>query len=276
MIPTTSIFCLLALLAPANSHQPASNWRTDPIWYDGLVEKATYDASRPIYGRDRPYTAIFFTNKEQHDTRTWTKASSSASTREVFKHNQVDDIPTPNYLYHFRTTSHLTTDTLELTRLESSSQEFCGTSFKQITRDGKGDNFSYWGFSYMPEAGHAEAQMTGRIVPFNALPLYLRDFDFSKPAGTEVKLMLLPDQKSHKSTPAQVTLATIKYAGVEDGSFKLTVHADGSLTNNGLLGTFYFATDRLHVMTRYEGTDGQRYVLKSVERNNYWTIASEK
>ena len=82
---------------------------------------------------------------------------------------------------------------------------------------------------------------------------------------------MLPDQKSHKSTPAQVTLATIKYAGVEDGSHKLVVMAGAEL-----LGTFYFATDRLHVMTRYEGADGQRYLLTSVERNDYWTIPSEK
>jgi hypothetical protein len=261
---------VVALLAVAQTPPAKTDWRTSPIWYDGMVEKATYQASRPIYGRDRTYTAIFFTNKEQHDTKTWTKAAASASTREVFKHNQIDDIPTPNYTYHFRTTSHLTTDTLELTRMESSSQEFCGTSFKQITRSGKDDVFSYWAFSYMPQAGHAEAQLSGKIIPYNALPLYLRNFDFSQPVGTEVKLSLLPDQKSHKSTPAQVALATIKYAGVEDGSHKLTV-----TTDNKLLGTFYFATDRLHVMTRYQGADGQQYQLISVERNNYWSITSE-
>jgi hypothetical protein len=266
----TAFPAILIALVSLIQAPPPTTWRTDPIWYDGLVEKATYQASRPIYGKDRPYTAIFFTNKEQHDTKTWTKAATSTSTREVFKHNQIDDIPTPNYLYHFRTTSHLTTDTLDLTRMESSSQEFCGTSFKQIIKNGKGDSFTFWAFSYMPEAGHAEAQLTGPIIPFNALPLYLRNFDFSKPAGTEVKLALLPDQKSHKSTPALVALATVKYAGVEDGSHKLTVHADGKL-----LGTFHFATDRLHVMTRYEGTDGQRYLLKSVERNNYWTLPPE-
>ena len=121
----------------------------------------------------------------------------------------------------------------------------------------------------MPEAGHVEAAVTGEIVPYNALALYLRDFDFA--AGGERKISLLPDQKSHKSTPAQVALATIRYAGVEDGSYKLTVSAEG-----GVLGTFWFATDRLHVMTRYEGADGQRYRLKTVERNNYWTITREQ
>src|SRR4051812_10641175 len=89
----------------ASADATADGWKDDSIWHDGLVEKAVYSASRVVYGKARPYTAVFFTNKEQHDTATWTKADKSAQTVEVWKHNQIEDIPTPNYIYHYVTTS---------------------------------------------------------------------------------------------------------------------------------------------------------------------------
>jgi hypothetical protein len=35
------------------------------------------------------------------------------------------------------------------------------------------------------------------------------------------------------------------------------------------------ASDRLHVMTRYRGADGQTYDLQKLERVDYWTIRGE-
>src|SRR5690554_3368190 len=127
----------------------AESWKTDPTWHDGLVEKATYDAKRVIYGRARSYEAVVFTNKEQHDKNTLTKSDKSTDTVEVFKHNHIEVVPTPNYDYKFATTSHLAVDDLRLTRLDASSQEFCGTSFKQYLLNGSALN--YWAFSYFPE-----------------------------------------------------------------------------------------------------------------------------
>src|SRR4051812_47834174 len=96
---------LLILHSPRAS---ADDWQSNPVWHDGLVEKAVYSASRIVYNKPRPYSATFFTNKEQHDLKTLTKSDKSKETIEVWKYNQVEDIPTPNYTYHYVTTTHLT------------------------------------------------------------------------------------------------------------------------------------------------------------------------
>ncbi len=207
----------------------ADGWKSDPVWHDGLVEKAVYSANRTVYGKPRAYTAIFFTNKEQHDALTLTKADKSKETIEVWKHNQVEDIPTPNYTYHYVTTSHLSVDRLELTRMDCSSQEFCGTSFKQYLAKPKKsasgwvfDNWDYCSFSYMPEAGRRAATVTKTdrpVVAENSLPIYLREFDFA--GKGEAAIAMLPSQKSNRATAAEPIAATLRYGGEENGAHKV-------------------------------------------------------
>ena len=267
---------LLSLAAPAFA---GDGWKTDSTWHDGLAEKATYAASRVIYNKPRAYEAVIFTNKEQHDTQTLTKADKSTSTVEVWKHNHVEVIPTPNYDYKFQATSHLTVDDeMALTRLDCSSQEFCGTSFKQYQANGEeltNRSWDYWAFSYFPEAGRKTATVRAprreKVVAADSLPLWLRDYDFAgKPT---VKFALLPSQKSNRHSPHEPVAAEVRFAGEDAAlnSFKLDVHADGKP-----LGTYWMAKDRLHVMTKYASADGQQtYELKKVERVNYWTIVGE-
>lgn len=263
---------LLLVIAPVTAQTSAErSWGNDPVWHDGLVEKATYAASRVVYGKPRAYEAVFFTNKEQHDTKTWTKAQNSGSTVEVWKFNQVEVIPTPNYDYKYVTTSHLTVDGMQVTRLDCSSQEFCGTSFKQfllkrMPGDEEGGKLSYWGFSYMPEAGRVEAEVPAEVVSADALPLWLRGYPFGTP---EVRIQLLPSQKSNRATDHNPVQTGVSYRGEEGDAHKLELVVDGKVA-----GTYWMAKDpaRRHVMVKYRGADGQGYDLKSVERVDYWTV----
>lgn len=254
-------FCVCFVLSAAHA-----DWKNDRIWHDGLVEKAVYDASRVVYGRPRDYEMVVFTNKEQHDRRTLTKASASRDTIEVWKHNQIEAIPTPNYTYHYVTTSHLAVGTMDLVRLECSSQEFCGTSFKQYLLAGRGA-WDYWAFSYMPEAGRKRGtvrQSSKRVVAADSLPLALRDFDFA--AGKPWQIDLLPDQTDNKATAMEPQPAEVRYAGIDGDSHKLELVA-----GNKVVGTYWMARDRLHVMTRYQGADGQTLKLRELSRVDYWT-----
>lgn len=270
---STPLVVVLLFNAMAFSELP---WSQDSIWADGLVEKATYTASRVIYGKPRPFEAIFFTNKETHDAKTLTKSDKSTDTIQVWKHNQIEVVPTPNYDYKFAATSHLTVDGLLLTRLDVATQEFCGTSFKQYQQvhDPRSSRpaWSYFGFSYMPESGRVEGSVEGAdlpTVPFNALPLWLRDFDYG--SSKEVAFRLLPDQKSNRATPWQPVHAVAKPAGQTPTTYRVDLIVDGKPQ-----GQFEFAKDRLRVMTRYEASDGSlKYELKSQERVNYWTIQGE-
>lgn len=257
----------------------ADTWKTDPIWHDGLVEKATYSASRPIYGKDRKYEAVFFTNKEQHDLKTLTKANGSAQTLEVWKHNQIEVVPTPNYDYKFVTTTHLAVDTLQLTRLDFSSQEFCGTTFKQYQRRPEEEAVEYWSFSYMPESGRVLGKIEVRdrtVIPQDSLPLWLRDFDFQS-RGT-VKFWMLPPQKSTRATAYQPLPAEVRFAGEDGETWKLEVFVSTGDSEGGPLraaGTYWMEKDFRHVMRRAVLPGGQTYDLKKVERVDYWTITTE-
>ncbi|MEA2711313.1 MAG: hypothetical protein QOF78_3914 [Phycisphaerales bacterium] len=267
------LFASIVIIATAGV-AGAEAWSDDPIWHDGLVEKAVYTASRVVYDKPRAYEAIFFTNKEQHERNTLSKADKSADTIEVWKHNQVEVIPTPNYDYKYVTTSHLVVNGLTLTRLDCSSQEFCGTSFKQyqLTPDFK--RHDYWSFSYMPETGRRSGVVDDgpiKVVAQDSLPLWLRGFPFGgRVEGLSIRL--LPSQKSNRPTPYEAVNARVKYAGEEGDAYKLEL-----LIEDKLAGTYWMAKDpeRLHVMLKYRGAgaDGQQYDLKSVERVNYWTVA---
>jgi hypothetical protein len=267
-----SLMLVLLVLSPSAWGDEPSRppWSDDPIWHDGLVEKATYTASRVVYGKPRAYEAVFFTNKEQHDTKTWTKADKSSDTVEVWKFNQVEVIPTPNYDYKYVTTSHLSVDGMQLTRLDCSSQEFCGTSFKQFmlksARRTTERTLQYFGFSYMPEAGRVIDEVSGDVVAADALPLWLRSYPFGA-AG--VKIQLLPSQKSNRPTDHKPLLCGVSYRGEEGEAYKLELVVDSKTA-----GTYWMAKDpsRRHIMVKYRGADGQQYDLKSLERVNYWTV----
>jgi hypothetical protein len=260
----STVITLLLILCSSTF---ADEWKREKVWQDGLVEKVVYDSVRVVYGKPRNYRTIVFTNKEDHDRRTLTKADRPGDTISVWKLNQIEEIPTPNYRYHYVTTSHLSAEALDLVRLDSSSQEFCGTSFKQYLRKAD-DAWDYWSFSYMPETGRKNGsirQSHRKVVAFDSLPLFLRDMDFR--TGASRAIALLPGQRSNRPTGSEAVYAEIRFAGDEGGSHKVELHVEGKL-----FGTFWMARDRMHVMTRYAGEDGQRHELREQSRVNYWTI----
>ena len=259
--------------------QADADWAADPIWHDGLVEKAVYDAEKVIYGHPRRYEATLLTNKEAHDPATWTKSTGGGGT-EVWKFNQIEVVPTPNYDYKFETTCHLTTADLTLTRLDAASQEWCGASFKSFVRTGIIDGhvalgWNYFGFSYLPEQGSRSGAIevkfgdTSPVVPADALALYLRGYDFA--ARSPLKLSLIPSQKSNKLEPYQPVPATVTFAAETPDGYALDVTLDGG----DKLGTYRFAKDRRHVLLSYAGANGDTLKLKSLDRVDYWTRHEE-
>ena len=258
---------------PGSSLLADGDWATDSTWGDGLVEKATYDAVRVIYGRPRSYEAVFLTNKEAHDPSTWIKSQSGEGV-SVWKHNQIEVMPTPNYDYKHVTTSHLQVDDLTLTRLDASSQEWCGTSFHQFLRTTPDDPttseaaWDYFGFSYMPEAGRRSDTISDDVdaptLPLNSLSLALRGYDFD--ARADLPIRLIQEQRSNQPTDPVPVDAIVSYAGETSDGHELDVKlADGTP-----VGTYTMAKDRMHVMLAYDGEDGQTYRLSQLDRVNYW------
>ena len=113
----------------------------NPGWDDGLAEVAVYDAHRTVYGVDRSFQTTLITVKEDFDAAKAVKADAPLDGRPiitVLKLNILSRIPTENYEYSYMTSIFAKRDDLRvLVKAANSSQEWCGTTFKEIvTWDG--------------------------------------------------------------------------------------------------------------------------------------------
>jgi hypothetical protein len=261
---------------------PETTWRSDPVWNDGKAEWALYDAQRTIYGKPRAYQASIFTNKQIMDPRTTTKAAAAdlPDGVEVFKHNVSEMIETDNYVYRFLTTCFVRVEDLRPFKIVCSSQEDCGSTYRQFTADD--GRITARQFGYFPGEGSAMASfaVTDNLMFHDALTLTLRDYPFAQAApGDRQELALvqdLTDNRWVRLTPASAllefvdtVLITVPFGEVE------TYHV--RVLHKPVQGTseshYYFATDPQlrRVLVQYIGPFGVTYKLRRLERWAYWS-----
>jgi len=242
---------------------PADSWRTDRTWYDGLAEKCVYEATRTIYGVERRYEAIAYTNKELVDPERGVKSDGNEGI-EAFKHHWSERVPTERYDYDFSTMSYTRVADLAAWKLTVSTQEDCGSSFKEVWRD---DSKLRWSESvYFPGAGRREGKLFGDTNFFDALTLVLRGPDFAR-SGGGVELSVLPMQKDTHAVsfePVRCTVVAgetseldLPIGKVRAREVKL-VKPDGSVE-----ARYWFADDAtppmLNALVRFEGPQGITY-----------------
>ncbi len=249
-------------------------WRTDPVWYDGQAERAVYDATRVIYGRDRIYTATAYTDKERVDPATTVKSAGEAGL-EVFKHHWSERAPTESYDYDFSTSTYTLCGDLSPYKLTAATQEDCGASFKEVWRT-PGGGFAWLESVYLPGTGRRSGELAAGAHFADALTLFLRDYPFDAPAP--MRLALIPSQRDNRRRPFEPQAFTVDYAGRETlalplgsvDAHHLSVRAgDGSEAYE-----LWFAADGsapwLHALLRYRDGAGTRFELRSLERTAYW------
>ena len=265
---------MLSLLAAA-AVLAGGSWRDDPVWYDGLAEKCTYEATRTVYDVERRYVARIYTDKERVDPDSTVKTEGEPYVL-AFKHHASEVVPTENYDYRYSTMSYVRADDLAPLKLTASTQDDCGASFKEVWRHR--DRLRWSESVYFPGGGRREGEVEARknTVFFDALTLTLRDFPFDAPK--EMKLRVIPSQKDIHRVPFEPEERTVRYAGRSTESLPIgeipahqleLVKPDGSVE-----ARFWFAADgtapRLHVLVRYQGPQGITYRLASTERTAYW------
>lgn len=248
-------------------------WRTDRAWYDGLAEKCTYQATRTIYGAPRSYTAIAYTNKENVDPKTTCKSEDDRGV-ESFKHHWSERVPTERYDYDFSTMSYVEVDGMRPFKLQAATQEDCGASFKELVRDGK--RYRWLDSVYFPGGGIREGRCDGDAIPFDALTVWLRDFDFE--AKKDVAVSVLPMQKDTHRVPFEPVARTVRFVGTSDVSVpfgKVRAHELALVDPAGTTeARYWFAADAaaplLHVLVKFSGPQGIAYELATHERTAYW------
>ncbi|MGI9013562.1 MAG: hypothetical protein ACR2GY_04850 [Phycisphaerales bacterium] len=282
IVPSIAIALTAAALGAISTQpQPASSWKDDPAWHQGKAEWALYDATRTIYGKSRMYEATIFTNRQVMDPATTTKAEGDVPGGiEVFKHNISEIIPTENYQYRFLTTCFLTADALRPYRVTVSTQEDCGSSFRNfnITTD---QTVRATQFCYFPGQGNSEADYTasGTLAFHNSLSLSLRDFPFGAQFIKAPELTLVSEQRNPRVTSLAAANATISDMGEEVINVpygQVRTHhlrVDHEPVDGTTQSDFWFALDpgMRNVMVQYRGPFGVEYQLKRLQWWAYWS-----
>ena len=245
------------------------NWAMRKLWEDGLAEVATYDAERVIYKKKRTFKYTQITVKEEFNQQFNVKTDDYKRDDlfPVMKINQFCSIPADQYPYHYLTSLFFRRDQpVALFKMSSSSQEWCGNTFKSIIDDGV--NFEMWFHSYWDGQGNNSRDLRRDVFLEDALPYTLRTLKFDgKPS---FNLLVLDLQQTNKATPpvyynAHLTTAEAPAADTPAPAWRVAITLAPGKEN-----VYWFAKSYPNILLRQTTWDGRTLRLKSQRRYAYW------
>ena len=239
------------------------------LWEDGLAEVATYDAERVVYKKKRTFEYTQITVKEEFNQQFNVKTDDYKRDDlfPVMKINQFCSIPADQYPYHYLTSLFFRRDQpVALFKMSSSSQEWCGNTFKSIIDDGV--NFEMWFHSYWDGQGNNSRDLRRDVFLEDALPYTLRTLKFDgKPS---FNLLVLDLQQTNKATPpvyynAHLTTAEAPAADTPAPAWRVAITLAPGKEN-----VYWFAKSYPNILLRQTTWDGRTLRLKSQRRYAYW------
>lgn len=244
-------------------------WAMNPLWEDGLAEVATYDAERVVYGEARPFEYTLITVKEEFNQQYNVKTDDyqRKDNFPVMKVNQFCRIPTDNYPYHYLTSLFFRRDQpVQLHKLTTSSQEWCGTTFKAITDDGLQYQQTY--NSYWDGQGAGQRQLRRNALFEDALPYTLRSLRFENQPSFAAPVYEL--QQTSKAPVPQLYQARFRTEEARpnetaEPSWRVTVTLTADKQN-----VYWFAKTYPNLLLRQTTWDGRSLLLRQVRRYAYW------
>jgi len=244
-------------------------WAMRKYWEDGLAEVATYDAERTVYQKRRTFEYTMITVKEEFNQQFKVKTDDykRVDLLPVMKINQSCNVPTDQYTYHYLTSLFFRRDQpVALYKMTSSSQEWCGNTFKAIVDDGV--NFEETYDSYWDGQGMGNRDLRRDLFLEDALPYTLRALKFEqRPAFNFVVLDL---QQTNKVGPphyyqAHLNAAAAAPAEAPEPAWRVTVALAPDRQN-----VYWFAKSYPNMLLRQTTWDGRSLRLKSTRRYVYW------
>jgi hypothetical protein len=243
-----------------------TDWAMDKLWDDGLAEVAVYDAERVVYGNKRSFDLTIITVKEDFNKEYNVKTDDYK--REdlfpVMKINQFCRIPTDNYPYHYLTSVFIRREQpWYLHKLTTSSQEWCGNTFKAITR---ARNFNLYYNSYFDGQGEGNWQLPNTLLFEDQLPYSLRALKFQD--GLTFKADIAETQQTNKAIQPKeykAVVSTIKSEINNKAAWQVNVQLAP-----GKVNTYWFATEYPNTLIRQQTWDGRTLELKKISRYAYW------
>lgn len=246
---------------------------SNSLWDDGLAEVATYSSVRPIYGAPRHYDLTMITVKEDFNRAYNVKTDDYDRTDlfTVLKVNLFTRIPTDNYPYHFLTSVFVPRDNIALVhKITSSSQEWCGTTFKHISRVGSGVNYSW--DSYWDGEGVGRMTLDSSAYFEDQLFVTLRALQFRE--GLEASFTLYPSTMTSRARLLPSREATLRVVSdvipdLQHGTNQSVWHVTVTQSEGPTLN-YWYGKDFPHVLYRFASSDGRSMVLSNVQRVAYW------
>lgn len=244
-------------------------WAMGKYWDDGLAEVAVYDAERTIYKKKRTFEYTQITVKEEFNQAFNVKTDDYKRTDlfPVMKINQFCSIAADQYPYHYLTSLFFRRDQpVALYKMSSSSQEWCGNTFKSIIDDGV--NFEMWYHSYWDGEGDNSRDLRRDIFLEDALPYTLRTLKFEEQPA--FKLVVLNLQQTNRAKPPQyyqasLTTTEAPAADAPAPAWRVAVALAPDREN-----VYWFAKTYPNVLLRQTTWDGRSLRLKSTRRYAYW------
>jgi hypothetical protein len=186
----------------------------------------------------------------------------------VMKVNQFCRIPTEQYPYHFLTSLFFRRDQpMGLHKLTTSSQEWCGNTFKAITDDGL--NLLQTFDSYWDGQGAGRRNLRRDVLLEDALPYTLRSLKFAQRPAFQVAVLDL--QQTSQVKPAEYYTAAVSTAEAQPAEAGQPAWRVKVALAPGKQNEYWFAKEYPHVLLRQATWDGRSLRLKSTRRYAYWT-----
>lgn len=242
-------------------------WAKAKHWDDGLAEVAVYDAERMIYGENRTYEYAVLTVKEDFNRENNVKTDDYTRNDlfEVLKVNSFARIETDNYPYHYLTSVFILRDRpWALHKLTTSSQEWCGNTFKSITD--KGANFDLSYNSYFDGQGTGGHQLPKELLVEDQLPYTLRALKFTDNPTFDANI--LETQQTNQAKAPVVYKAHIRSINAqlnEAEVWQVQVQLDSAKVNS-----YWFAKAYPNHLLQQQTWDGRNLKLKKISRYAYW------
>ncbi|WP_052732261.1 hypothetical protein [Hymenobacter terrenus] len=244
-------------------------WAMRKLWEDGLAEVATYDAERVVYKKKRAFEYVQITVKEEFNQQFNVKTDdyNRNDLFPVMKINQFCQIQTDQYPYHYLTSLFFRRDQpVALYKMTTSSQEWCGNTFKSIVDDGV--NFQQTFDSYWDKQGVGHRDLRRDVFLEDALSYTLRSLKFEQLPAFDLVVMDL--QQTNQAKPpvyyqAHLTTAEAPANDVSEPAWRVAVALASGKEN-----VYWFAKKYPNVLLRQVTWDGRSLQLKSVRRYKYW------
>ena len=245
------------------------NWAMSKYWEDGLAEVAIYEAERVVYKKKRRFEYTLITVKEEFNQEFNVKTDDyqRIDLFPVMKVNEFCAIPADNYPYHYLTSLFFRRDQpVALYKMTSSSQEWCGNTFKAIIDDGvnfKEDFDSYW-----DHQGMGSRNLRRDVLVEDALPYSLRALRFNLQPAFDLTVMdLQQTSKATEPTYYQAHLTTTEAAATEvpEAAWRVAVQLAPDKQN-----VYWFAKAYPNGLLRQIAWDGRTLKRKSTRRFAYW------